>query len=418
MRSILSRSGFMAQSSIFLVLSVLAAALNYALYPAIARVLGPANFGDFTTVLALSNQILGILLAFNLTSIYLVKNNAEEAALESAQSIQKVLIWLFVGLTIAVTVISPFINHGLKLSSPYSLIVLTVMLIVAVPAVMWTGYLQGHKKLGAVGIYSVSSSLFKFVLALAFAKIWGVNGGLLGVLVGTIGGIIVLYVFAGVKLPSISSVFVKLTKSDRVFLKSMRLYIIGSVIVVGIMSILQNIDILFAKSFFPPSEAGVYTGISIISNALYYVSFLMVWVLLPQVSPHDSARNKKLLLYAYSILAALGVVAITVAAFFGKNIITLLLGEKFAVQADLLVYASIFQMLLVSTTLYVYYLLVLRSSRALVLASCAFVFVVTFGFVFGTSLRELIISLDWALLCGIAFYCIISQVMRISHNAK
>ena len=90
---------FYIRSSLFAFLSLVGAILNYALYPSLAHVLNPTEFGDFAAIMAISAQLLGIILAFNLTSIYLVNTYPEDEAREKVQIIQKVLIWLFLGAT-------------------------------------------------------------------------------------------------------------------------------------------------------------------------------------------------------------------------------------------------------------------------------------------------------------------------------
>src|SRR5262245_50157883 len=95
----LKLDNFYFRSGIYTILSLGTSALNYLLYPALTRVLNPREFGDFAAIMAISAQVLAILLAFNLTSIYLVKKYPEDEAREKVQVIQKVLIWLFLGAT-------------------------------------------------------------------------------------------------------------------------------------------------------------------------------------------------------------------------------------------------------------------------------------------------------------------------------
>lgn len=91
----LTLDNFYFRSSLYTVLALGASVLNYLLYPALTRVLNPQEFGDFATIMAISGQVLAILVSFNLMSIYLVKKYPEEEAREKVQIIQKILIWLF-----------------------------------------------------------------------------------------------------------------------------------------------------------------------------------------------------------------------------------------------------------------------------------------------------------------------------------
>lgn len=409
---------FYIKSGLFTVLSLSGAFFNYVLYLVVARLFDVRQFGDFTTLLAIANQIIGILLAFNIVSIYLVKRFPEDEARAKAQIIQKILVWIFLGSTILVVIFSPFIRQRLHIADPTSFIIIGILLALAIPAIIWTGYLQGHKYLISVGIFTLASALAKLICCVALASIWGVRGGLIGVVIGAIVALIVLRLMSPVRLPHLSSVIQPFQANEWQFIKSQRTYVIGSIVVVGLLSVLQNIDITFAKALFSPIEAGMYSGVSIVSNALYYVAFLLIWILLPEISINNPTHNRHMLRTAYLLLGLLasGVIVIEV---LGQNIlIRAVLGPQFAGQSSLLVFASLFQLALVAATLYVYYLLVLRRRRALLLAGLVFVSA-TLSPLFGgiENLHNLIIGLFLSILCGWIIYSIINRIRdMVSHE--
>lgn len=404
-------SNFYISSGLFTVLSLAGAVLNYSLYPILARILPPSSFGDFTAIMALSNQILAILLAFNITSIYLVKHNSEKEAQEKAQVIQKVLVWIFIAATLLVLLLSPFLNTKLKIGSPITFLILAAMLVTTIPAVIWTGYLQGHKRLVQVGVYAFSGALFKLIFAALFGALWGVVAALWGVLVGTVMAIFLLWLIAGVKLPKISSVLSPLTEVQKKFLRRLSNYVLQAILVVGGLGFLQNVDILFAKSFFNTDIAGVYSGVSILSNAIYYVAFLLVWIILPEIEPKNKIINKRVLNSAYKLLFLLAALTI-ITEFIFKDIITkILLGPEFAAQGQILIFATLYQISLVAVTLYAFYLLVLRSSRSLMLALAVIIPSVTFPWFLGDTPKNMIISLWASVLLGVFVYFIINIAM-------
>lgn len=410
---------FYIHSGLFAILSLTGAVINYALYPVLTRVMNTQDFGDFATLLSISNQVFGILLAFNITSIYLVKKYPEEEAREMAQLIQKFLLWFFIVITLILFVLSPLIRHWLHISDLLSFGVLAIFLVSSLPAVIWTGYLQGHKQLVKVGLYNLISSILKFVFTVVLASYWGVRGGLLGVLISTVVGLVVLRFIARMPLPSISSAAAPFTKPQREFIRSIRMYIINSIFVVGMLSILQNIDITFAKALFSPSAAGVYSGISVLSNAIYFVSFLLIWILLPEISLDKLNHNRRLLRTAYSLLGAIAAMAITVELVF-RNVLThFLLGSAFNGQGSILVIATLFQLSLIAITLYAYYSLVMKKRRALLLSGCVFISTVAGPLLFSpANPRSMITTLLASLLSGCVIYSIISTVRGLlSHGS-
>ncbi|MBA3757280.1 hypothetical protein H0X09_00210 [Candidatus Saccharibacteria bacterium] len=406
-------SNFYVRSSMFTVLSLGGAFFNYLTYPVLSRVLDTSSFGNFTVILALSNQVLAILLAFNIISIYLVKKYPEKDAREKSQIIQKVLIWFFIAATILVLAFSPLINTGLRIDEPLTFLILAVILITAIPAVIWTGYLQGHKRLVQVGVYAFSGAFFKFVMAVTLGAIWGTVGALWGVMIGTIMGMLILRLVAGVKLPKISSMFSPFTNSERKFLSSLTLYTAGAVIVVGGLGILQNIDIIFAKALFDTHTAGVYSGISILSNAVYYISFLLVWIILPEMDPNNPMSNRRIIRSAYKVLLIMGTGALLLEVLFKNFITQALLGPEFANQGQILIFATLFQLSLVAVTLYAFYLLILRSRRSLLLALSVILPCLLLPWQLSTNPQNMIVSLWVSVILGVIIYFITNTIFRI-----
>jgi O-antigen/teichoic acid export membrane protein len=409
-------NNFYVRSGLFSLLSITGAAFNYALYPVLVRILNKQEFGDFAAITALSNQILGILLAFNIISIYLVKSMEEHAARRHAQNIQRLLIWVFVFAAIALLLLSPLLYSILRIQDFGSFFLLSALLIIAVPGVIWTGYLQGHKELIRIGISSLSASIGKFVLAVILAALFGVIGGVWGVLGGTVLGLLVLMVVPGVKLPTLRSFFHKSSAQEKRFLLSIRNYIVISVLVVGSLSFLQNFDIILAKALFEPNIAGTYSGISILSNALYFVAFLLIWIILPEIELGNAANNRRILGTAYKLLVAAGVVVVILEVL-GQTFLTkILLGPEFAGQGVVLIFASLYQLTLVGVTLHAYYLLVNKKMRAGILGLTILLSSVMLPVTLSKTPLQMIAYLWLSLIASWAFYGLITQVIdRYKH---
>jgi len=410
---------FYFRSILYTILALSGAVLNYLLYPALARVLSLTEFGDFAAIMAISAQVLTILLAFNLISIYLVKKYSEDEAREKVQVIQKVLIWLFLGVTGLLLIAAPVVKERLHIADPLAFAILALVLISSVPSVIWTGYLQGHDQLIKVGVSSVAASLAKLVFALLLASLWGVSGALWGVLTGVVLGVVGVGLIAGMRLPSLRSSISSLSKTQGTFLGGVFGYIIGSAIVVGALGVLQNIDIVYAKTLFSPADAGVYSGISVLSNALYFISFVLIWIVLAAVTFENPRHNRRLLRTAYSLLGAIAA-GVVLAEFLLRGVLsTFLLGSAFGGQGNVLIIASLYQIALVGATLYAYYLVVLRRRRALLLAACVFLPTVAAPVIFPPSdTGTLITTLLLALLLGWTLYGIIRGVWgALSHTS-
>lgn len=401
---------FYFRSSLFVILSLVGAAFNYALYPILVRILNTANFGDFAAIIAISNQILGLLLAFNIILIYLVKSQGEDKAKAHAEVIQKSLIWLLLLMTVVMLAFSPFLHNLLHIKNLSSFLLLSIILLAAIPAVVWIGYLQGHKEMVRIGVFNVGASLAKLILSVGLAMAFGTTGAIAGILGGTAVGLLILAIYPGVKLPSIKTVFQKSQPTEKSYLLSLGRYMLSCVFVVGALSFLQNYDITLAKALFPPDMAGVYSGVSILSNALYYVSFLVIWIIMPEIQINNRAVNRRVLGTAYKLLSALAIVSIG-GEFLAKNFITkVLLGPDFASQGKILIFASLYQLTLVAITLYAFYLLVQRKRRSILLAGLVFGLALFLPAYLTSSLTSMIVILWISLLLAIILYGLIITI--------
>lgn len=404
-------SNFYIKSSLYFVLSLTGATLNYLLYIFLARILSVRDFGDFVAIVAISNQVIGFLLALNLTSIYLVKNNPANAKY-IVQVIQKVLIWFFLGLTVAIGLLWNHIAGWLKIEDPASFVILVLILLAAVPSVIWTGYLQGYRKLLDIGVYNFSSSAFKFLFSVALAAAGGVIGGLVGVFLGTTLGLITLKLISRINLPALGTVFTRLTPVERKTVRGLRSYILGSIIIVGLLSMMQNIDIIYAKIMFDPEVAGIYSGLGVISYLIYYVGLALVWIVLSEISVDNPSHNRRLLTNSYKIFASMAVVATIFVIAFKDQIVGLLLGENFVLQSNILIYTLLYQVSLISVTLYVFYLFVLRSVRAPLIGVSVITPALLLPWIFGDNPKKMILSLWCSTLLGVFVYLIINTVLR------
>ena len=405
---------FYVRSITFFVLSILGAFISYLIYPVLARLLSLSQFGDYVTIIGISNQALGILLAFSVLSIALVKQYGEKEANVKARVIQKVLLWLFMALSVVLLILSPLLQQLLNIQYGASFIALAAIMLLSVPMNIWTGFLQGNKEQIRVGLFAVGSALVKFVLIIMFAQLYGTLGGLFGFALGTLLGLALLYWLPGKEVPSLRSVFTKLHKSEKLFLRDNKWYMLQAVFVVGSLVFLQNYDLIRVKALFDPASAGIYSGISVFSNALYFVVFLLIWILLPEFSVHNPTNNRRVLRTAYIVIAGLILCVLFGGIAFANKLLPLLLGQSFAGQSTTLIVASLYQISLVSVALYAFYLLVLRKKRSTLLSGSVLASCLITAFIQTSSPLRLISLLLIAVISGVLLYASGMIVLRLA----
>jgi O-antigen/teichoic acid export membrane protein len=409
---------FYVRSSLFVTLSLTAAVINYVLYPVLARLFNLREFGDYVTIVSLSNQVMGVLLAFSVISIALVKQYGEAEAGNKAQIIQKVLLWLFLVLSILILLFTPLLKNLLNIQHAVSFFILSLILLLSVPANIWVGFLQGHKEQIRVGIFTVCSAVLKFVCIILLATRYGVVGGLYGFFLGALLGLFVLHYLPGRDVPKLNTLFKPLKDTDKAFIHEYKAYIIQTIFAVAGLVFLQNFDLNRAKVLLDPNIAGMYGGISVLSNALYYVAFLIIWILLPEFSLLHPHINKRILRTAFTLIASMAIAVVIGGLAFGDKILTLLLGQNFAHQGNTLVVASLYQISLVSVTLYVFYLLVLRQRRSIILTGSVLLTCFALPPFFNNAPFSMIMALWISVILGVLLYWVILQLRSIFMKIK
>jgi len=411
---------FYVKSSLFTILSLAAAACSYFLYPILIRILPASEFGDFAVTTTMLNQILSIFLALNIISVHLVKKYGEAESRHYIQIIQKILLQVFIGLCVIVVILSPQLKDLLKINHIALFIPLGLILLASVPVTIWNGFLQGHKELVRIGIFSVSASLAKLIFASIFGLLLGAVGALFGILVGTLLGIAILQFYPGVRLPSLRSTFEKTSKKDLRFLSQLKFYILQAIFVVGALGFLQGYDITLAKTLFEPQLAGTYSGIAVLSYVLYYVCFILVWIVLPEVDVKNPKNNRRIIGTAYKIFGLIAVAAVGAELLLGNILVPLILGAQYEGKMLWLVYATLYQLTLVGIALYAFYLLIRHKGRAVLLVAYVLLCCLVLPSLIAHTPEEMIMTLLLSSLGGVILYIItinaVNLVRRVRSN--
>lgn len=334
-------NNFYSKSILFTVLSLLAAIFNYALYLVVARVLSVGSFGEFSALLALVTQIGAIMLAFNIISIYLVTKYGEKEAKRYLATIQKCLIYIFGAISLLTIFLFPVISNILNLSSFSDALILAGILLCTIPAAIWSGYFQGNGEIVKVGAFSLFTAGAKLILAAFGAYFWGISGALTGVLAGTLVGLLIFWLLPGSKPPLANTL--QLSNKDIVVFRKFSTVILRCVAAVGLLSIFQIFDLLSVKALYSSEAAGQYAGISTISRIVFYVGFIIVWVLLPEIAKSQKKHRKRLIVNSYLLYSAIAIISSTGAIIAGGQAIEVLLGRGYAVEQSVVVWAVIFQ---------------------------------------------------------------------------
>ena len=395
-------------NGVFAALSVVGSGLSYLLYPVLAQLITPEQFGDVGVVIALAGQIGGLLLAFNVVSIYIVDTHEHEHALKITETIQKIVIQILLATTGLMMLASPLLSHTLKIGTGWTLLGMGLLLLLNVPAVVWTGYLQGHNELARIGVYNVVVAASKLACAviLCLAGL-GAAGAIMGILAGQLVGLGVIRRVPGTQLPSARGTLSKISPDEARRVRPLAGYVVESLIVVGVFSVLFAIDIVLAKAFFAPYLAGLYAGVAAVGRIVFFSASILTWIMLANLTSHDLKKSRDTLIHYLGLIAVLGAAAIALFWVASSLIVRVSLGQAYELLAPQLWLAGLNQLIAAMLYAYTLYLLILRKSQPATLAILSCGLAIAGGVLYHSSPHRMLVGLIIGQLTGYCLYAVL-----------
>ena len=308
-----------------LIAMMLVNAFNFAYNMVMARMLGPAAFGNINAAVTLLLLASCVSLAFQLVCAKFVARN--QAASGKAAVVHNLLgkAWiasLALGtvLFLAQKPVATFLN----VPSPWIIGLLAVGIAAYAPLGVKRGAMQGVCAFPRLGTNFVLEALTRFFLG---AGLVIAGYGVLGA-VGAISASVIVACFIP-RIPAQLRVQPG-TAEPLAFAEAVQaiVFFVGQVII-------NNIDILLVKHFFPSDPAGVYAAISQIGRLLYFASWFGVVNAMFPVTAAASAEPGKTHRKAHGIglplllVSGLSIFFIAGAALFPQPIMSVIFGSRF-----------------------------------------------------------------------------------------
>ena len=129
--------------------------------------------------------------------------------------------------------------------------------------------------------------------------------------------------------------------------------------------LINNSDILLVKSFFEAEAAGLYASLALIGRVVYFVAWMFVMLLLPEVvTAKKEGRKTTPMLFKYvGYIAALSGFIIICCVLFPKFIIGILFGEAYVSMAGLLWQYALATSMFAIGNIFTYYFLSIDQYR-------------------------------------------------------
>ena len=272
-------------SLIMLIGSALVSILNFAYNVAVARLLGPAEFGHAAVAITLLMLVSALTLSFQLVCAKLVaRNQVVEAKAAVYQALLRRSWKVGLALGTALMLASGAVARYLNLPSPWMIAVLALGFAFYVPVGARRGGMQGMCRFRRLAASYVVEALLKFTAVLLLV---GFGMSALGAIIA-----ISLSVICAYFLP----VPVELkAKTDRRVPASIGEGVQAVVFFIG-QVIICNCDIVLVKHFFRPETAGLYAAVALVGRVVYFASWMVVSAMFPISAGAKPEEGRKTML--------------------------------------------------------------------------------------------------------------------------
>lgn len=301
-------------------------------YHAVAgRLLAPALYGEVAALVAVyavggaGNLILILVLARYAAQLQTTGRIAGLRYLAVRSSVVLLVptaAWLVLTLLLALPG-AAFLN----LNSPVPVLFVGLAVAVFWYAAVPRGILQGTQRFTALSINLSLELIVRMALLIALLELgWSVNGSMIAILAG----ILFAYLLGMWTLRDVIA-----APGHRESLRSMSGFAVTATIgTVGVL-LLYNLDVILAKHYLSPRDAGLYGGLNKIGTIVYFGTLSISQVLFPRVveAVHTNSHPGRLLLLSAGLMCLLGGCALLVFGVLPTLVVTLTFANRFTAAA-------------------------------------------------------------------------------------
>ncbi|KYC53471.1 MAG: Polysaccharide biosynthesis protein [Candidatus Methanofastidiosum methylothiophilum] len=385
-------SGLIKHGLIMTVSMVIARFFGYLFQIYVARALGPEEYGVFGSLFAFF-MILTIpvgtvqTVISRYTSEYKVEGDYSKIKHLMISAFKKLSKISLIGFVLMAIMSIPF-TMFLKMSNPIPIIILGITLFFTFTSPIFRGVLQGLQNFKWLAIINVSQTFFKLLFGILLISLgFGLNGAILAF---SFGYLIPLC------LTLVPLYFILKINNGNVNFSGIYRYSYLVLIATGILTFVQNIDVILVKHLFTSYEAGIYSAISNIGKAIFFLGAGVSASLFPKVSEfrNNSDASSRLLKKGIFFLSILSIVFIVGCFLFDEMIVNILFGLSYTEGAFLLPYFSIALSFLGLTSVLIFYLIAIKDFKFIYSLLIIPIVQVICIYIFHQSLMDIVLILN------------------------
>jgi len=360
----MSKNSFVQGGFILTVTSIATGFLNYLFNLFVGKALGPEGFGEIAALFAYL-IIFSIPIGIIGTVIIQRLGEAKDSFTE-ANKIHKMLFGLFRQkwyLIILLAILTPFLPKITNLT-PIVSYSLPFLLIGGVLGAYYNGALQGLHLFFWYSILAIFGTLIKLIGATLFG-IGGLNIVLLFLILSTIIGVTAShYIFIKSVKRDVKGTIASNNNLLKIF-KAKQVWLTGAVLA-GI-TLVNNIDIVFAKKLFDAESAGLYSMWTLFAKIIFYIlSPLVTMSYIFFSSKKHEIRHQIVFIFSFLLFIIIGVITNLGYGSYGRHAIDYFFGQQYIGIIPFLEWAAYFGTGYTMMVFMNYYYLAKKSKTALI----------------------------------------------------
>lgn len=253
----------------------------------IGRMLGPSGYGELAALFSLFyllNVPSGVLqtVLTKYLSGFRVENEFGRARSVSVGAVKRLVL---LGITGAILLV-PFVgtlSEFLHIENPTSLFFIYLTSVIGLLTIVQVSLLQAFQKFPQSVIVANISAVLRVC--------GGIIGAFFGVVETVFAGLVTSMVGFTAYLVPLRFIYTSTPKPTNISKKEMTSYAVPSLVTILGMTSLYSTDILLAKHYLPPTEAGFYAALSILGKIIFFASSNISYVLFPVIAERTSQKT-------------------------------------------------------------------------------------------------------------------------------
>lgn len=300
---------------------------NYTLNLVLARLLTPADFSDANLMVTLMLTLTAIALGLQLVAARFVGQNDAAGEHDAADRIaQRLRRWaLGAGAVTGLLLAAPAASWQgtFHTASPWPFVILGLGMPCYLVQSVGRGVMQGRLQFRPLAVTFVVEMVARVGLGILLVAVGaGVEGATAALTASFVATFLSVRVLGGHR---------RAPQGAEPDLAALRAYAVPvSVLLLG-QIIANNSDVLVAKGFLPPTEAGVYSAVALVGRAVFFLSWSVATVVFPAVARRHASGDETRSLLRGGVLAVLGIgLACTIGALVvGGPVLGVVLGPTY-----------------------------------------------------------------------------------------